>query len=420
MLYCDANVAVSLPAMVFLQSTVLGLVIAATAFALPSKVLPRQAGCDTPSYIPFNETQLPNPFVLNNGAPVTTLTEWACRRSQISSLIQGYEAGYLPPRPPIVTAQFARSGTNANLTITTGAPGKTVSFTPTIVYPTTAAPAGGYPVVIAYDFLTIPVPDGIAIMTYGNSEMAEQNDLSSRGQGIFYDLYGSNATASAMTAWAWGVSRIIDALEITPSANINPAKVAVTGCSRDGKGAMMAGAFEPRVALTIPQESGSGGDTCWRLSKYEQDMGDVVQQATEIVTEDPWFSANFDNWVYNISQLPYDHHSLAGMIAPRPMISYENTAFEWLSPLSAYGCMTAAHTIWEAMGVPENHGFVQVGDHPHCEFPTYLNESLFAFFDKFLLDEPNVNTSYFSTNGQFNGTAWVPQDWINWETPTLT
>ena len=65
-----------------------------------------------------------------------------------------------------------------------------------------------------------------------------------------------------MTAWVWGVSRIIDALELSPRANINLNKLAVTGCSRDGKGALMAGAFETRIALTIPQESGSGGDTC--------------------------------------------------------------------------------------------------------------------------------------------------------------
>jgi len=61
-----------------------------------------------------------------------------------------------------------------------------------------------------------------------------------------------------MTAWVWGASRIIDTLEMTPAAQINTGRMAVTGCSRDGKGALMAGAFETRFALTIPQESGSG------------------------------------------------------------------------------------------------------------------------------------------------------------------
>jgi hypothetical protein len=249
--------------------------------------------------------------------------------------------------------------------------------------------------------------------------MAEQNDLTSRGQGLFFDLFGSNATASAMSAWVWGVSRIIDALERTPQAPVNVNKIGVTGCSRDGKGALMAGAFEPRIALTIPQESGSGGDTCWRLSKFEQDSGQVVQEAVEIVQENVWFSANFENFVHEVDALPYDHHLLAGMIAPRPMISYENTDFEWLSPLSAFGCMSAAHTIWQALGVPNNHAFVQVGGHAHCAFPESLNPTLFAFINRFLLDEP-ANTTIFETNDQFAGVPWVPSNWTGWITPRLS
>ena len=213
--------------------------------------------------------------------------------------------------------------------------------------------------------------------------MAQQTDTTSRGKGLFYNLYGSGHSASAMTAWVWGVSRIIDALEKTPSANINTQKIAVTGCSRDGKGALMAGAFETRIALTIPQESGSGGDACWRHSKYEQSSGSAVQTATEIVTENFWFSSAFNNYVNNLNVLPYYHHLLSALVAPRPLISYENTDFEWLSPLSAFGCMSAAHTIWEALGVPERHGFVQVGGHAHCDFPETLNPTLFAFIDKF-------------------------------------
>ena len=223
-----------------------------------------------------------------------------------------------------------------------------------------------------------------------------------------------------MTAWVWGLSRIIDSLEVTPAAHINTAKIAVTGCSRDGKGALMAGAFEERIALTIPQESGSGGDTCWRLSKFEQDSGDVVQQSTEIVQENVWFSTNFDNYVFNVSLLPYDHHSLAALVAPRPLISYENTDFEWLSPLSGFGCMTAAHTVWTALGVPDFHGFEQVGGHAHCAWPSSLTPQLNAFFDRFLLDQPNVNTSFFQTNNVFNGVTWTPSNWINWTTPSIT
>ncbi|KAI0360862.1 hypothetical protein OH77DRAFT_1418893 [Trametes cingulata] len=377
------------------------------------------AACATPATIPnYSNTKLPNPFLFDDGTPVKTAADWECRRAQINALIQGYEAGALPGKPALVSAQFSKSGTTGTLSITVSNAGKSINFAPTITFPSGTPPASGWPLVIAYDGLSIPVPSNIAVMTYANSAMAQQNDQSSRGVGLFYNLYGSSATASAMTAWAWGVSRIIDALEQTPSAQIDTKRIAVTGCSRNGKGALMAGALEPRVALTIPQESGSGGDACWRLSKYEQDQGSVVQTATEIVTENVWFSTNFANYVNNLSVLPYDHHLLAAMIAPRPMISFENTDYVWLSPLSSFGCMTAAHTVWDALGVADHHGFEQVGGHAHCAWPSSLTPQLNAFFDRFLLNQ-NVNTSFFASNMVFNGVTWNQAQWIDWTTPKL-
>ena len=156
------------------------------------------------------------------------------------------------------------------------------------------------------------------------------------------------------------------------------------------------------------------------MSKFEQDSGDVVQEAVEIVQENVWFSDNFSNFVHNLSVLPYDHHSLAALVAPRPLISFENTDFEWLSPLSGFGCMTAAHTVYEALGVPDNHAFVQAGGHQHCQFPSSQNDFLNAYFNKFLLGQANANTSIFTTNGLFNGTVWNATEWIDWDTPDLS
>jgi hypothetical protein len=222
-----------------------------------------------------------------------------------------------------------------------------------------------------------------------------------------------------MIAWTWAISRIIDVLEVTPAAKIDTTKLAVTGCSRDGKGALTAGAFEPRIALTIPQESGSGGDASWRLSLFEQNSGQVVQTATEIVMENVWFSTLFENYVNNLSVLPFDHHSLAALVAPRALISLENTDFVWLSPLSSFGAMSAAHTVFEALGVESNHAFIQQGGHAHCAFPSNQTTALDAFFSKFLLGQ-DADTDFFMTNDLFNGVPWVPSDWITWTTPTLS
>ncbi|KAG8953858.1 hypothetical protein FRC04_001488 [Tulasnella sp. 424] len=377
------------------------------------------SNCPTPSTVSgYNNAKLPNPFLFDDGTPVKSAADWDCRRKQISALIQGYEAGTLPPKPSSVTGSFSKSGTTGTLTVNVNNGGSSVSWTNSITYPSGTAPASGWPLVIAYEGGSIPIPAGIATLNYPCSTVAQQTDGTSRGKGLFYNIYGSSHSASAMTAWVWGVSRVIDVLESTPSAQIDTSKLAVTGCSRDGKGALMAGAFETRIALTIPQESGSGGDACWRISKYEETQGSSVQTATEIIGENVWFSTSFNNYVNNLNQLPYDHNLLIALVAPRAIVSYENTDYVWLSPLASYGCQNAARTVWQALGVPDNIGFEQVGGHSHCAWPSSLTPTLNAFFNKFLLGQ-SVSTSYWSTNNQFNGRTWTAANWIDWTTPTL-
>ncbi|KAE9404052.1 carbohydrate esterase family 15 protein [Gymnopus androsaceus JB14] len=390
------------------------------AFAARFCALAQTSACSTPSSIPnFNNGALPNPFLFNDGSPVQTLDDWTCRRAQIGALILGYEGGFLPPKPETLTGSFSQSGNTGNLTFTASNGGTSISFSSPITFPNGTAPLGGWPLMIAYEGGSIPIPAGIAVLNYANSVMAQQTDLTSRGLGTFYNLYGSNATASAMTAWVWGVSRIIDILEETPQAHINTQRIGVTGCSRDGKGALMAGAFDTRIALTIPQESGSGGDAGWRISLYEQDNGAVVQTATEIVQENVWFTEGFSNFVNELNVLPYDHHSLLAMVAPRGLMAYENTDFVWLSPVSAFGCETGARTVFQALGAIDSHGFIQDGGHEHCVFPAALDASLDAFIGRFLLGQ-NVSTAdQFSSDMVFNNVTWNQSQWINWDTPTL-
>ena len=120
--------------------------------------------CDTPSLLPdYNNTGLPNPFLFNDGTPVRTKEDWQCRRAQIASLIKGYEAGALPPKPPIVTGSFNKSGATGTLTITAGIPGATVNWTNTITYPSGNPPPKGWPMVIGYDGGSIPVPSGVCL-----------------------------------------------------------------------------------------------------------------------------------------------------------------------------------------------------------------------------------------------------------------
>ena len=166
-----------------------------------------------------------------------------------------------------------------------------------------------------------------------------------------------------MMAWAWGVSRLIDALEQTPAAQIDPARLGVTGCSRNGKGALIVGAFDDRIVLTIPQESGSGGSASWRVSDAQLASGTVVQTLSEITGENVWFRKSFSQFSVAATQLPFDHHMIEGLVAPRALLIIENTSQVWLGNVSTYNDSMAAHAIWEALGIPDTMGVSQIGDH---------------------------------------------------------
>lgn len=269
---------------------------------------------------------------------------------------------------------------------------------------------------IAYGGLSIALPPGVAAITFDNSQIAQQNDQSSRGQGLFYTLYGANHSAGALMAWAWATSLIIDRLEATPAARINTSRIGVTGCSRNGKGALVAGAFDSRIALTVPQESGTGGSGCWRLAAASEGAPQNVQTAGEIVQENVWFSTAFNAYANDEDRLPFDHHMLAGLIAPRGLLSIDNAGYQWLGPWSSLGCMGTARLVWQAMGVPDRMGYSMSTNHPHCSFPDQQREDLFAFINRFLLGM-EVNTT---VQKNYAGIAFDNKPWVNWQVPNLT
>lgn len=359
---------------------------------------------------------LNDPFTFHGGTRVSSRADWTCRQAEISELLQRYELGTLPGKPSSVSATF--SGSTLSISVSEG--GRSISFSVSIS--NRPSGSGPHPAIINFGTFgsSLPIPAGVATIGFNNDDIAQQQGGSSRGRGKFYDLYGSSHSAGALTAWAWGVSRIIDALELTSAqTNIDPARIGVTGCSRNGKGAIVAGALEPRIALTLPQESGAGGSGCWRIAAWQKSRGQNVQDSNQIVQENVWFSPNFNNYVSNVDRLPFDHHMLAGLIAPRPLYVMENVDMEWLGSVSTYGCMGIARKQWEALGALDSFGYSQVGGNSHCSFPSsQQGGELNAFIGKYLLNNANAgNTNIFRSTGNhnFNLDSWSP-----WTVPTLS
>ena len=352
--------------------------------------------------------KLPDPFLLLNGSRLAKKDGWPCRKEEIRQLLQRYTYGQSPPKPASVTASL--SGTSLKITVNDG--GKSMSFSISIKLPMTGSEP--YPAIIAYGASSLPIPNTVATITYQNFEMAADNG---RGKGKFYDLYGSNHNAGGMIAAAWGVDRIMDALELTPSSKIDPKRVGVTGCSRNGKGAIIAGAFVDRIALALPQEGGQGAAGCWRIADEIQKNGTKVETAHQIVNGDTWFSTDFPKYVDAVPTLPWDNHLMHALYAypPRGLLVIENTAIDYLGPTSNYHCATAGRKVHEALGVKDYFGFSQNSHSDHCGFPKAQQPELTAFIERFLLAK-DTKTDVWKTDGKW---AIDEKRWIDWSVPAL-
>src|SRR5690606_939390 len=207
-----------------------------------------------------------------------------------------------------------------------------------------------------------------------------------------------------------------DVIDSAEGAIIDPTRLGVTGCSRNGKGALMAGALDERIALTIPQESGAGGAVSWRVAQSLANSGEDIQTLSHAAGEQPWFRASFGDTFggANVTRLPYDHHQLMGMVAPRGLLVLDNN-IAWLGPLAAFVATSATKEIYRALGVPDNVAYSEAGGHGHCQFPANQLGVLSAFVQRFLLGEAGNTDVMRSTLGDSDDVS----AWIDWSTPTL-
>jgi hypothetical protein len=365
-----------------------------------------------------NNSKLPDPFKTLSGKRVSTKAEWTCRREEIAATFEKIMFGEKPRNPDKVEGR--KSGNKYTVTVTNK--GNTASFDVTISNAGTAAKPK--PAIIGLDqgfgmggSLGASTNGlDVASITFNTNNLAPENNPRS---GAFFKANPSS-NAGTIMAWAWGVSRLIDALEKDSSVGIDVKHLAVTGCSRLGKAALAIGAFDERIALTIPQESGSGGASLWRVGAQvnRQKGKQFVQGLGSAATEGNWMISSFRNYDGRETTLPFDQHMLTGMVAPRALLIIDNAGQEWLGEVPSNYCGQATKEIFDALGATDKYTYTQEGGHMHCSLPNGQFDEVKDFVNKFLLGK-DAKTGKIDYSKNTQPINFSKSEWIDWTTPRL-
>jgi hypothetical protein len=388
---------------------------------------------------------LPDPFVFfDENRRDTSFASWERRRNEIKASIEKYEIG---PKPDCsdctITASYAPpaagSANKGVLTVVVSRNGNSLTLTSGVYIPS-GMDASPLPALIPMTFFASPSganPGSLPASVITSRPIATvdfvHNNVASLSFGVgdhsadpFYRLYpelcagtcnGNESNSGLYAAWSWGVSRLIDGMEIASRQAVNPLPIdmkhlAVTGCSYAGKMALYAGAFDERIALTIAQESGGGGAPSWRVS-HEIEADRSVEDIHDTSYE--WFGGQMRQFAGdNGYKMPTDHHELMAMIAPRALLETGNTDFYWLSNRSNYVSARATQRVYKTLGIGDRFGFYIDGGHAHCGTLPEEAPAIGAYLDKFLLGDATASTNVevhpYPTLDHGRWTAWWGED----------
>jgi hypothetical protein len=379
-------------------------------------------------------TALPDVMLMNDGATVRTPAEWRKRREEMKRILGYYAVGLAPPPPGNVkgkeiTSQLVLGGkVKYRLVHLTFGPKESLGldigiFTPVaggpfpaVVMPGGTPPGGtslprlpqgsgqgtGVDALLAVGTDKPPPPPGpqgdaemiasrnpalahgFAFVTFSNNDCGEDTTLRNADGSWafrttrFYPAY-PGYDWGLLQGWAWGVSRIVDYL--MTDGSIDKHKIIVSGVSRTGKSALIAGAFDDRIAMVAPVASSGGGTPAYRFSGAERGGKEGL---SEMMKKYPnWFSPNLHQFWGQVDKLPFDEHWFIALSAPRPFIALEGTNDQNVNQNGVRQSWLAAQPAYALFGAGDRLG-VSWTDRPHGMVQGDW-DALLAFADKFLL-----------------------------------
>jgi hypothetical protein len=306
---------------------------------------------------------LPDPLVTKSGKPVRSAEMWLHeRRPEILKLYETDIYGRIPASAPKVQWQVtgtdpsARDGAAVRKTIVgkMGDGADAAQMTLTVYTP--AAAKAPVPLILLVNFRggpenDPPVASDILSRGWGYATVVYQDIQPDRINTFNQGVIGVTLRAGqqqpgpeewgTISAWAWGVSRILDYLATDQA--VDAKRVALFGHSRLGKTALWASALDDRIAAVYASCSGEMGAALAR-----RDWGETVDDMAQNFPY--WFSTTFQKYVGRWNDMPVDAHMLIALSAPRPVFITGGTGDQWADPKGEFLAEVAAGPVYRLLG----------------------------------------------------------------------
>jgi len=326
--------------------------------------------------------ELPDPFIFNNGTRVASGADWDVRRVEIKEILANIEYGHMPPAPDVINVTIIGThalvapdppctGVNYNITIVPSnvTPGVHFPFRMSLYIPPGLGPFPCF-VRVGFGFMPTPIIRGYAFCYYENEDLDADNDSIGPAERAYpsYD-WGS------LAIWAWGLMRVVDALEKIPA--IDASKIIATGHSRAGKVALIAAAYDERIAVAAPTQSGTGSSGSYLLYS----PGSETLESMVVENFPYWYKRSFASYAGHEMDLPFDQHFLKALVAPRYLACIEARDYAWGNPEGNWATHLAALEVYKFLGVPERIG-ITWRDGGHIYHDELENNAICDFTDR--------------------------------------
>jgi len=313
--------------------------------------------------------------------------DWTAKREALLLAWIGLQYGTLPPVPNAVQSEVLIRSTvrrfqdSENVQVRLTIPGPyPVSFRLDLLIPPSNGPRA---VLLCGDACWHYVSDmvkeevlrrGYLLALFSRVEIVPDLAESAGSANLYRNHPGQHF--GAIAAWAWAYHRCVDYLLTLDVVDLT--RIAIAGHSRGGKTTLVAGATDPRIALTCANNSGTGGSAAYRIrNEGSERLGDLCRQFPH------WMHPDFGRFAGCEESLPFDQHLLQALVAPRGLLLTEALSDFWSNPVGSWHAHHAAKEIYRSFGVPERAGIhFREGDHSHVyeDWLTTLDFADLLFF----------------------------------------